>query len=142
MNYSEIIIRNLVNNLKLLTLNSNQETSHLNYSNEIHNDSNKWDTCNETFSKNNKKLYLNFKLKTNKTANYNEFNGRNYTNYEQYLAFLDKVDPKNILEEIQIIIGYFDEFAVKPEIILQKLNKILFDNCVFGLKVRWGNCKK
>lgn len=134
------MIKNLVNHLKILTL-SNNETSIINTSQD---NNASWITCNESFSNNYKKLYLNFRLCDKELCTLpleNMGDQKNYKCYENFLIYLDSLEPKTILEQIQIMIGCFEEFSLKPQLLLQKLNKTLFNNCINGLLVRWGNCQ-
>ncbi len=146
LNYSGILIKNLVNHLKVLTL-TNAETSITSFtSNSDASQSNEWVTCHESFSDNYKKLYLNLKLSNHlvvgAASHGREQHHETYMNFDGFLKHLDTLDPKVVLEQIQILIGCFSVFAMKPQFLLDKLNKTLFKNSVSGLLVRWGNCQK
>lgn len=65
-----------------------------------------------------------------------------FMSFDGFLKHLDALDPKLVLEQIQIMIGCFSEFAIKPQLLLDKLNRTLFDGSISGLLVRWGNCRK
>lgn len=138
-----MVIKNLINHLKILTLSSNEIS--ITEAPEILNSS--WATCNESFSNNFKKLYLNLRLRNKsediyETLEESNQGTKNFTAYENFLKFLDGLEPKVVLEQIQIMIGCFEEFAFKPQILLQRLNKTLFNGGVEGLMARWGNCQR
>ena len=63
LNYSAVVIKNLINHLKVLTLSSGESIIEDNGECSIQSE---WDTCNETFSGNYIKLIRNFRLENNK----------------------------------------------------------------------------
>ena len=141
-NCDEFMVKNLINHLKILHLNNNED----NLIESITNNgdlsySNNWITCHESFSHTYRKLNLNFRLPLLSEAPQLK-SQKCFTNYENLIKFLDSREPKTILVEVQMIVGRFDELSMRPQTILHKLNSLLFNNYAAGLLIRWGNCKK
>jgi len=151
-NYSGVVIKNLINHLKILTLHSSlsspsDSTSTATTSTacldetEEELDAYEWATCNETFYENYQKLLLNFRLAgswKNKDTDY----CYKVCSADRLVKYLDGLDPRHVLEETQLMIGHFDKFVRKPQALLERINSSLFGGEVTGLRVRWGNCQR
>jgi len=151
LNYSGVVVKNLINHLKVLTLHSpacsspdvaSSPGSLLDEASEGEASEGEWATCHDTFSGNYDKLQLNLRLGGNEMPDDAADYCYRLAGCDWLLRHLDGLEPKRVLEETQLMIGRFDLFARKPQALLQRINKALFGGEVTGLMARWGNCQR
>jgi len=144
LNYSGVVVKNLINHLKVLALHSpacsspdvaSSPGSLLDEASD-----GEWATCHDTFSGNYDKLQLNLRLGGHEAPDADYC--YRLAGCDRLLKRLDGLEPKRVLEETQLMIGRFDLLARKPQALLQRINKALFGGEVTGLVARWGNCQR